>query len=87
MAPMRPRGAKRTASAADDRGPGQFAAGGTVIRGTGPNGQTLHGDHARVFFQVPVNARKLPLVRWHCFGQFGKTWETTADGEDNWRVR
>ena len=35
-------------------------------------GQTLHGDHAYVFYQVPVDARKLPLVMWHGFGQFGE---------------
>jgi len=64
---------------------GSFAAGGTVLRGPGPDGQTLHGDHARVFFQVPVNARKLPLVLWHGFGQFGKTWETTADGREGFQ--
>jgi len=73
---------------------GSFAVGGTVIRspGTydpdrpGPEGQTLHGDHARVFYQVPVNARKLPLMMWHGFGQFGKTWETTADGREGFQT-
>ena len=73
---------------------GSFAVGGTVTRspGTfdssrlGPEGQTLHGDHARVFYQVPVNARKLPLVMWHGFGQFGKTWETTADGREGFQT-
>ena len=72
---------------------GSFAVGGTVIRhpGTfepvkqGPDGQTLHGDHARVIYQVPVNARKLPLVFWHGFGQFSKTWETTADGREGFQ--
>ena len=73
---------------------GSFAVGGTVIRnpGTfdparpGAEGQTLHGDHARVFYQVPVNARKLPLVMWHGFGQFGKTWETTPDGREGYQT-
>jgi len=73
---------------------GSFAVGGTVIRNPGtfdparPNadGQTLHGDHARVFYQVPVNARRLPLVMWHGFGQFGKTWETTADGREGYQT-
>src|SRR6266545_7141866 len=62
---------------------GSFAVGGTVITNPGtfdpyklaPEGQTLHGDHARVFYQIPVNARKLPLVFWHGAGQFSKTWE------------
>lgn len=62
---------------------GSFAVGGTVI--TGPDGQTLHGDHAYVFYQVPVNARKLPLVLWHGSGQFSKTWETTPDGREGYQ--
>ena len=72
---------------------GSFAVGGTVITTPGtfdpikmsPEGQTFHGDHARVFYQVPVNARKLPLVMWHGFGQFSKTWETTPDGRDGYQ--
>jgi hypothetical protein len=62
---------------------GSFAAGGTVKRG--PDGQTLHGDHAHVFYQVPANARKFPLVFWHGFGQFSKTWETTPDGREGFQ--
>ena len=50
--------------------------------GTDPSGQTLHGDHAYLFYQVPVNARKLPLVFWHGHGQSAKTWETTPDGRE-----
>jgi hypothetical protein len=73
---------------------GSFAVGGTVVRspGTcdptrpGPEGQTLHGDHARVFYQVPANPRKLPLVMWHGFVQFGKTWEATADGREGFQT-
>lgn len=49
---------------------GSFAVGGSVVRNAGtfdaskpgPEGQTLHGDHAYVFYQVPVNPRRLPLV-------------------------
>lgn len=67
---------------------GSFAVGGTVFTSPGtfdpvkrsPEGQTFHGDHAYVFYQIPVNARKLPLVLWHGIGQFSKTWETTSDG-------
>jgi hypothetical protein len=73
---------------------GSFAVGGTVVRAAGtydpdrpgPEGQTLHGDHARVFYQMPVDARRLPLVMWHGFGQFGKTWETTADGREGFQT-
>lgn len=72
---------------------GSFAIGGTVITspGTydaieqGPNGQTFHGDHAYVFFQIPVSARKLPLVLWHGHGQSSKTWETTPDGREGFQ--
>lgn len=72
---------------------GSFAAGGTVVQSPGSydplnptsGGQTLHGDHARVFYQVPVKARKLPLVIWHGFGQFAKTWESTPDGREGYQ--
>lgn len=72
---------------------GSFAIGGTVVQSPGSydplnqtsGGQTLHGDHARVFYQVPVKARKLPLVMWHGFGQFSKTWESTPDGREGYQ--
>jgi len=72
---------------------GSFAAGGKVITKPGtfnpkqptPDGQTLHGDHAYVFYQIPVNPRKLPLVFLHGFGQFSKTWETTPDGREGFQ--
>ena len=72
---------------------GSFAVGGTVITNAGtydatnrsPSGQTLHGDHAYVFYQVPGHPRKLPLVMWHGIGQFSKTWETTPDGREGFQ--
>ncbi len=72
---------------------GSFAVGGTVFTNPGtfdpvkmsPEGQTFHGDHAYVFYQIPVNARKLPLVFWHGIGQFSKTWETTPDGREGYQ--
>ena len=72
---------------------GSFAVGGTVITSPGtfdpynqtPAGQTFHGDHAYVFYQIPVDARKLPLVMWHGIGQFSKTWETTPDGREGFQ--
>lgn len=72
---------------------GSFAVGGTVLTNPGtydpvtmsPEGQTFHGDHAYVFYQIPVNARKLPLVFWHGYGQFSKTWETTPDGREGYQ--
>ncbi len=80
---------------------GSFAVGGTVVTAPGtfdpikqgaytparpdPAGQTLHGDHAYVFYQVPAQARKLPLVFWHGHGQSAKTWETTPDGREGFQ--
>jgi hypothetical protein len=73
---------------------GSFAAGGKVATAPGkfnprnpmePAGQTYHGDHAYVFYQIPTNARKYPIVMWHGAGQFSKTWETTADGREGFQ--
>lgn len=72
---------------------GSFTVGGSVITNLGtfnpynptPEGQTLHGDHAYVFYQIPAKARKYPLVLWHGFGQFSKTWETTPDGREGYQ--
>ncbi|RYZ62882.1 MAG: alpha/beta hydrolase [Chitinophagaceae bacterium] len=80
---------------------GSFAVGGNVVKAPGTfdpikhgaynpvtqstEGQTLHGDHAYVFYQVPANARKLPLVFWHGHGQSAKTWETTPDGREGYQ--
>ncbi|NII28386.1 alpha/beta hydrolase [Pseudoflavitalea sp. X16] len=81
---------------------GSFAVGGKVITQPGTfdpirhgaytpvnpptEGQTLHGDHAYVFYQVPAKRRKLPLVFWHGHGQFTKTWETTPDGREGFQT-
>ncbi len=72
---------------------GSFTVGGTVITNPGtfdpykpsPAGQTFRGDHAYVFYQLPVKARKYPLVMWHGIGQFSKTWETTPDGREGYQ--
>jgi hypothetical protein len=80
---------------------GSFAVGGSVTTapgtfdpikqgafnpaGTDSAGQTLHGDHPYVFYQVPVKARKLPLVFWHGHGQSAKTWESTPDGREGFQ--
>lgn len=69
---------------------GSFAVGGTVIKNDGvydnakrtPAGQSFHGDHAYITYQVPIRAKKLPLVFWHGIGQFSKTWMTTPDGRE-----
>ena len=80
---------------------GSFAVGGAVITNPGTfdpikdgafnpanqssAGQTLHGDHAFVYYQIPVKARKLPLVFWHGHGQSMKTWQTTPDGREGFQ--
>lgn len=72
---------------------GNFAVGGTVIRnpGTydstkgGPEGQTLHGDHAQVTYQIPVDARHHPLVFVHGNMQFSRTWQTTPGGREGFQ--
>lgn len=73
---------------------GNFASGGTVIESDGtfdgkalfnPQGQTLHGDHASVFYQIPENARPYPLVFLHGAAQSAKTWGTTPDGREGFQ--
>ena len=74
---------------------GSFAVGGTVADRTGvfdarhpmnPAGQTLHGDHARVTFQVPVDARPLPLLFWHGWWVDSSCWDTTPAGREGFRT-
>jgi hypothetical protein len=81
---------------------GSFAVGGTVVTAPGAfdpirqgafnpadqsvAGQTLHGDHAYVFYQVPAHPRRLPLVMWHGHGQSARTWETTPDGREGFQT-
>ncbi|WP_062603419.1 alpha/beta hydrolase [Caballeronia calidae] len=72
---------------------GSFAVGGTVIRcagtydptGASEGGQTLHGDHANVSYQVPVEARRYPLVFLHGNQQCSRTWQTTPDGREGFQ--
>lgn len=72
---------------------GSFAVGGSVVTAPGAvdqyaqgtTGQTLHGDHAYIAYQIPVSAKPLPLVFWHGIGQFSKTWETTPDGREGFQ--
>jgi pimeloyl-ACP methyl ester carboxylesterase len=72
---------------------GNYSAGGTVIASDGefdPNipwfipqgGQTRHGDHADVFYQIPVDANKYSLVFLHGYGQSRRSWQMTADGRE-----
>lgn len=75
-------------------GQGSFAVGGTKMTEPGifdladpltPQGQTFHGDHAYVFYQMPVKARRYPFVFLHGAGQSKKTWETTPDGREGFQ--
>ena len=72
---------------------GSFLIGGAVVTNPGtfdpialtPDGQTIHGDHAYVQYQIPVAARQYPLVLWHGGGQFSKTWESTPDNREGYQ--
>lgn len=73
---------------------GSFAVGGAVIinpgtfdlyKPTGAAGQSYHGDHAHVRYQLPVNAATFPLVFLHGAGQFSRSWETTPDGREGFQ--
>jgi pimeloyl-ACP methyl ester carboxylesterase len=80
---------------------GSFAVGGTVKESPGTfdpiehgafnpsdqstEGQTLHGDHATVYYQIPVNANEFPLIFWHGYGQSMRTWQTTPDGREGFQ--
>jgi pimeloyl-ACP methyl ester carboxylesterase len=74
---------------------GSFAVGGTLVTTDGtfdathpmdPAGQTLHGDHARLTYQIPVDARPLPLLFWHGWWSDSGCWDTTPDGREGFRT-
>lgn len=61
---------------------GSFFAGGKVVTAPGIykdaestnfDGETLHGDAAYVFWQMPVKAKKNAMVFLHGYGQSGKS--------------
>lgn len=66
---------------------GSFMAGGSAVQAKEAynplaptsESQTLHGDHAYVYYQIPVHAKKYPMAFLHGAGQFSRTWETTPD--------
>lgn len=74
---------------------GSFMAGGKIITSSGNlnvtenfkdlSGNTLHGDHAYVFYQIPAKSKKYSLIFLHGWGQSGKSWETTPDGRDGFQ--
>ena len=70
-------------------------AGGRIITSAGNlntaknpkdlSGNTLHGDHAYVFYQIPANSKKFLLVFLHGYGQSDKSLETPRDGRDGFQ--
>ena len=74
---------------------GNFAAGGTIATNDGEfdgsnvfssyAGQTIHGDHATVFYQIPSNAKKYNMVFLHGNGQSARCWGTTPDGREGFQ--
>lgn len=73
---------------------GSFAVGGTVVEtpGTYDNnnptakGQSIHGDHLYAFYQVPQNAKAMPIVMLHGAFQSARSWETTPDGREGFQT-
>lgn len=59
---------------------GSFTIGGVVLKNEA--GKSFRADHGYVFYQIPKNAQKLPMVFAHGVEQFSKTWESTPDGRD-----
>ncbi|WP_367566231.1 alpha/beta fold hydrolase [Lacrimispora sp.] len=77
---------------------GSFSVGGTVIETPGeyisqnfdnwasyPEGQTYHGDHASVSYQIPENTKEVSMVFLHGAGQSARSWQTTPDGRDGFQ--
>jgi pimeloyl-ACP methyl ester carboxylesterase len=68
----------------------QVAAAGTFDATAAPNpgtaGQSYWVDQMYVQYQVPVNARKLPLVFVHGGSGTGRVWETTPDGREGFQT-
>jgi len=73
---------------------GSFMIGGKTVTNEGEfifadwmnqSGQTAYGDHAYVWYQIPVKAKKFPMIFLHGGGQSKKTWETTPDGREGFQ--
>lgn len=75
---------------------GSFAVGGSVVKRDGTfdpsrfvgwsriaeEGQTYHGNHGVVDYQVPAGAKGAALLYVHGFAQSGRCWSATPDGRD-----
>jgi pimeloyl-ACP methyl ester carboxylesterase len=76
---------------------GSFFIGGRTVKAAGTfdparffvpfqsEGQTFNIEHLYAQYQVPPDARPLPLVMVHGGCQTGKTWESTADGREGFQ--
>lgn len=73
---------------------GSFAIGGSRVKHSGtfsernflsPNGQYAYGDHLYTFYQIPVRAKKYPIIFQHGGAQSKRTWETTPDGREGFQ--
>lgn len=76
---------------------GSFSVGGRPVQGDGQydpaqspdvadQGQTFWVDQMYVQYQVPVRARRYPLVLVHGGGGTGRVWESTPDGRDGYQT-
>ncbi len=76
---------------------GSFFVGGRQVTGAGTAdlvstaapgnaGETFWIDQMYVRYQIPVNARRLPLVLVHGGGGTGEVWETTPDGREGFET-
>lgn len=70
---------------------GSFTIGGSYVTHDGafrpenftaPDGQRAYGDFAYVKYQMPVEAKKTPLIFQHGGAQSSRTWESTVDGRE-----
>jgi pimeloyl-ACP methyl ester carboxylesterase len=76
---------------------GSFFVGGRTVKAAGSfdpgrffvpfhsEGQTYSIEHLYAQYQIPPNARRLPLVMVHGGCQTGKTWDTTPDGREGFQ--
>ncbi len=75
---------------------GSFFVGGRQVTAAGTydptqttlslsQGQSFWVDQMYVQYQVPVNARKLPLIFVHGGSGTGRVWETTPDGREGYQ--
>ena len=73
---------------------GSFTVGGTYKERPGKfsqenfvaeDGQRAYGDFAYVEYQIPVKAKKLPLIFQHGGAQSKRTWESTVDGREGFQ--